>query len=125
MSLCAVLPGPTSTQTIVSVGYKMGGPRLAALTMLVWALPIVLVMGALKLCLHSPGFTGNRLRAPALCPALAGGLASLVAAFRIGKKVLINWRTGLLFALSALLTFFFRTPWLFPLMLLAGGAWRF
>jgi chromate transporter len=121
MSLCAVLPGPTSTQTIVSVGYKMGGPRLAALTMLVWALPIVLVMGALSFAYTALVSQGIGLELLRFVPALAVGFL-LVAAFRIGKKVLINWRTGLLFALSALLTFFFRTPWLFPLMLLAGGA---
>jgi chromate transporter len=26
MALCSILPGPTSSQTIVSIGYKMGGP---------------------------------------------------------------------------------------------------
>ncbi len=44
MALCSILPGPTSTQTIVSIGYKTGGPVLALLTMLVWALPVLVVM---------------------------------------------------------------------------------
>ncbi|TVR89923.1 MAG: chromate transporter, partial [Spirochaetaceae bacterium] len=35
LALCTMLPGPSSTQTIVSVGYRVGGPRLALLTMLV------------------------------------------------------------------------------------------
>ncbi len=120
MSLCAVLPGPTSTQTIVAVGYKMGGPVLAALTMLVWALPIVAVMGALSLAydILSPGATG--LEALRFVPAMAVGFIA-VAAVRIGKKVLVNRRTMILFAISAVLTFFFRAPWLFPLLLLAGG----
>lgn len=26
MALCSILPGPTSTHTIVSIGYKTGGP---------------------------------------------------------------------------------------------------
>ncbi|NOS92317.1 MAG: chromate transporter, partial [Cyclobacteriaceae bacterium] len=26
-ALCQVLPGPTSTQTITAVGYKLGGPN--------------------------------------------------------------------------------------------------
>ncbi len=29
IALNSVLPGPTSTQTIVSIGYKTGGPGLA------------------------------------------------------------------------------------------------
>ena len=36
VALCSMLPGPTSTQTVVSIGYRTGGPLLALLTMLVW-----------------------------------------------------------------------------------------
>jgi len=32
VALCSMLPGPTSTQTMVSIGYRMGGPVLALLT---------------------------------------------------------------------------------------------
>ena len=35
-ALCQFLPGPTSTQTITSIGFKIGGPNLAYLTLLVW-----------------------------------------------------------------------------------------
>jgi chromate transporter len=121
MSLCAVLPGPTSTQTIVSIGYKLGGPRLAALTMLVWALPIVLVMGALSFAYQWIAGMAGGLDALRFVPAMAVGFIA-VAAVRIGRKVVTGTRSAALFAGSALLSFFFRTPWLFPLMLLAGGA---
>ena len=43
-ALCQVLPGPTSTQTITAVGYKLGGPNLAYLTLLIWMLPSVMIM---------------------------------------------------------------------------------
>ena len=48
IALTGILPGPSSTQTIVSIGYKMGGPWLAFLTMLVWALPVLIVMTILS-----------------------------------------------------------------------------
>ena len=48
IALCSILPGPTSTQTIVAIGYKTGGPLLAFLTMMVWALPVLLVMTLLS-----------------------------------------------------------------------------
>src|SRR5258707_2332902 len=43
-SLCQVLPGPTSTQTLTAIGYKLGGPNLAYLTLLIWILPAVILM---------------------------------------------------------------------------------
>ena len=43
-SFCQILPGPASTQTITAVGFKIGGPRLAFLTVLVWLLPAAMVM---------------------------------------------------------------------------------
>src|SRR6187402_291211 len=45
-SLCQILPGPTSTQTLTAVGFKIGGPNLAYLTLLVWILPAVILMTA-------------------------------------------------------------------------------
>jgi chromate transporter len=33
-ALCQILPGPTSTQTITALGFKIGGPSLAYLTLL-------------------------------------------------------------------------------------------
>ena len=47
--MCQILPGPTSTQTITALGYKIGGSKLAYLTLLVWALPAVLLMTAAAL----------------------------------------------------------------------------
>ncbi len=38
-ALCQILPGPTSTQTVIAIGYKTGGTKLALLTLLVWILP--------------------------------------------------------------------------------------
>jgi chromate transporter len=38
-ALCQILPGPTSTQTITAIGYKIGGTKLAFLTLLIWILP--------------------------------------------------------------------------------------
>jgi len=38
-ALCQILPGPTSTQTITAIGFRLGGPNLAYLTLLVWIIP--------------------------------------------------------------------------------------
>src|SRR5690554_6527249 len=44
IGLYALVPGPSSTQTITAIGYYIGGKWLAILTFLVWALPAIIVM---------------------------------------------------------------------------------
>lgn len=121
VALCSILPGPTSTQTIVAVGHKVGGPALGLLTMLVWALPVLVVMTLLSflygfLALVNLSGEGVRYIGP-----LAVGFI-VVAAFRIGKKVVTDKLTLFLMLFAAVTTYFFRQPWIFPLVLLAGGA---
>ncbi|MDT2768510.1 chromate transporter [Globicatella sulfidifaciens] len=48
IALTSILPGPSSTQTIIAMGYKMGGVPLALLTMVVWSLPVLVIMTALS-----------------------------------------------------------------------------
>ena len=119
-ALCSMLPGPTSTQTIVSVGYKMGGPALALLTMAVWALPVLVLMtlaSFLYAMLESRGLSGSVLRY--IGPVAVGFI--LYATVRIGRKVVKDVPTTLLFASAAVTTYFVRAPWVFPLVLVIGG----
>ncbi|AHC16129.1 chromate efflux transporter [Salinispira pacifica] len=120
LGLCSMLPGPTSTQTIVSVGYKQGGRILAVLTLVVWALPILIAMGALSFFYASMESYEGLQRSLRFVGPMALGFI-IVAAFRIGRKVIKDLFTGLIFAASALITFFFSMPWIFPLVLVAGG----
>ena len=121
IALCSVLPGPTSTQTIVAIGYRTGGPLLAFLTMLVWALPVLAAMTALSFLyqfLAAREVSEDILR---FIGPLAVGFI-IVAAFRIGRKVVTDTTTALLMILGAVATWFIRDPWIFPLVLVIGGA---
>ncbi|MDY0211264.1 MAG: chromate transporter [Acholeplasma sp.] len=44
IGLYTLVPGPSSTQTITAIGYHVGGPMLAVLTFLVWAMPAPLIV---------------------------------------------------------------------------------
>ena len=121
IGLTGILPGPSSTQTIVAIGHKIGGPLLALLTMLVWAFPVLVIMTILS-------FSGQLLSTLHISqdifryigPMAVGFI--LVAAYRIGRKVIINQITLFLFLLGAITTYFIREPWIYPLVLLLGGA---
>jgi chromate transporter len=120
IALCSILPGPTSTQTMVSIGYKMGGPALAFLTMLVWALPVLSVMTFLSFIyqvLDNLNLSGQGLRY--IGPMAVGFI--IVAAFRIGRKVVTDKVTIALFLFGGITTYFVRDPWIFPLVLIIGG----
>lgn len=120
IALCSILPGPSSTQTIVSIGYKMGGPLLAFLTMLVWALPVITVMTLLSFIyqfLNSKNISEAGLRY--IGPMAVGFI--VVAAYRIGVKVVTDKITIGLFLLGAITTYFIREAWVFPLVLIIGG----
>ena len=121
IALCSILPGPTSTQTIVAIGYRAGGPLLALLTMLVWALPVLAAMTALSFLyqfLAAREISEDVLRF--IGPMAVGFI--IVAAFRIGRKVVTDTTTALLMIFGAVTTWFIRDPWIFPLVLVIGGA---
>ena len=120
IALCSILPGPTSTQTIVAVGYRTGGPTLALLTMLVWALPVLTVMAFLSflyrfLELRNIPFDVLRFIGP-----MAVGFI-IVAAIRIGRKVVVDAQTAVLMVFGAVTTYFIRSPLIFPIVLVIGG----
>ena len=120
LALTSILPGPTSTQTITAVGYKLGGPLLALLTLLVWALPAILVMSTLSFLyqlLQRWEISSSILRY--IGPMAVGFI--FLAAYRIGKKVITDALTIILFLVGLVTTYFIRTPWIFPSVLLFGA----
>jgi len=115
-ALCSVLPGPTSTQIITAVGFRRGGPILAYATLLVWIAPAVFIM-----TLAAFGMTYLRNKAILLYVLPVGIGMMLQASFTMAKKVI----TGILYILICLATILtglvYKTPYLFPSVLLVGG----
>jgi chromate transporter len=118
-SLCQILPGPTSTQTITAIGFRLGGPNLAYLTLLVWILPAVLLMtsAALGITYIDKVALANLTRF--IKP--MGVAFILYAAFAIGTKVIKSKTSIVLLILSAIAAYFFRSPYTTPIWILLGG----
>lgn len=120
IALTGILPGPSSTQTIVSIGHKVGGPLLALLTMIVWALPVLIIMSILSFLsdfLKRVNINQDGLR---LIGPMAVGFIVL-ASYRIGRKIIKDKLTLGLFFFGLISTYFFRYTWVFPLVLFIGG----
>ncbi|MCY7359535.1 MAG: chromate efflux transporter [Rudanella sp.] len=119
-ALCQVLPGPTSTQTVTALGFKIGGPNLAYLTLLVWCLPAVSIMTAFGMLVDHLQDQHQSLRFARFIQPMAVGFL-IVAGYRIARKVIQN-QSGLVLAILAALTAFaFRSPYVTPIVILAGG----
>jgi chromate transporter len=120
IALCGVLPGPSSTQTMVSIGYKVGGMKLAWLTLLVWALPAMAIMTLFSFVYQLFDFSDTFQNGIRYLGPMAVGFI-VAAAFGIGKKVVKDKLTFFLLIIGALVTYFYRSPWIFPAILILGG----
>jgi chromate transporter len=119
-SLCQILPGPSSTQTLTAVGYKIGGPNLAYLTLLVWALPSVLFMAFIGIFLTNIQEKSWSLEFTRFIQPMAVGFVSY-AAYTITLKT-VSTKSGLFIMMgAALISYFVQSPFIFPVILLVAG----
>jgi chromate transporter len=115
-ALCAMLPGPTSTQTITALGYKIGGPNLAYITLLVWITPAVAIMTAAAFGMT---YLRNRDLIRFIQPM---GVAFIIhAGYVLGQKVIKNQAGIILMLVSALFAFYYQSPYVCPIALIVGG----
>ncbi len=118
-ALCQVLPGPTSTQTITAIGFRLGGASLAYLTLLVWILPgtLLMTLAALGVTYVEKDQLTNLTRF--IKPM---GVAFIIfAAFSIGVKVIKTKISIFLMLLAAIAAFVFPSPYITPIWILLGG----
>ena len=120
MALCSFLPGPTSTQVITGIGLERGGRSLALLTLGVWALPMILLMGCLSFIPQVFSFSNSfPVWLEFLVPMAAGFVAW--AAWQIGRKVVTDKLSVALWAQGVGVVLMSGSPWGIPLILLSGG----
>jgi chromate transporter len=120
-SLCQVLPGPSSTQTLTAVGFKIGGPNLAYLTLFFWAMPSILFMTIMGILLSSIQEKNWSLEFTRFIQPMAVGFVSY-AAYTISLKT-VTTKTGVvLMVAAAIASYYIQTPFVFPVILLVAGA---
>ncbi len=119
-SLCQILPGPASTQTLTAIGFKIGGPNLAYLTLLVWITPAVLLMTAAAIAMSSIQTKNLSLEFTRFIQPIAVGFVSY-GAYVISLKT-VSSKTGIaLMMMAGIVSYFIQTPFVFPFILLIAG----
>ncbi len=121
-SLCSMLPGPTSTQTITTIGYKMGGPTLAFFTLAIWILPACLLMGGAAIILSNLTLDNPKLNFLKYLEPMASGFI-IYAAYRfIQIFITRKFHWALLIGTAFIgIRFQLGSPYIIPFALLAGG----
>jgi chromate transporter len=120
-SLCSMLPGPTSTQTITAIGFRKGGPMLAFLTLATWVLPASLLMLAFAIIVHRFAINNPKLEFLKFIQPMAVGFI-IFAAYRITMLFVVKKYHWALVIVSAAAGIIAQTPLVFPLLLLLGGS---
>ncbi|MCH6232690.1 chromate efflux transporter [Cognataquiflexum rubidum] len=120
-ALCQILPGPTSTQTISAIGYRVGGPSLAYLSLFVWILPATLLMivAAFLIDFLQENTPGALSFAKFIQPMAIGFI--IYAAQKTIFKMVKTTEASVLMMFSTFISFFYNSPFIFPLLLLVGG----
>ncbi len=120
-ALCNMLPGPSSTQLISAIGYRVGGPNLAYLALIVWILPATLLMIlAAILIIFLEENTPGALNFARFIQPMAIGFIIFAAQKTIGKMIQTT-EAMVLVLISTFISFFYSSPYIFPLLLLGGG----
>jgi chromate transporter len=129
-SLCQMLPGPTSTQTITAIGYKFGGPRLAFLTLIIWLLPATILMSFFSLSYTF--LDRGTLSVFKYIQPMAVAFIIIAAIHMVQNVARTKLSVGLMifaFTAAALLRHpaeeYFKTPWIFPIILFLGGLFSY
>lgn len=119
-ALTQVLPGPASTQTLIGIGYKVGGLKLALATFFIWILPSATVMTLAAVSFSMFENNDGFLKVLKFVQPIALGIV-LYGAFNLGKKVLTNEVSIILSIAAVVATFVLRNAYVFPLAILVGG----
>lgn len=121
ISFCQLLPGASSTQTITLIGYKRGGISLAIITLLIWIFPASVIMCSLSFLVHFIDKSALEVDIFKYLQPMAVGFLIFAAwsAYKISVKNTIT--RVIMFCVALLIYLFFKTPWIFPIILVASG----
>ncbi len=118
-ALSQMLPGPSSTQTLVAIAYKLGGLPLAIISFLVWVIPSALIMLIFSIFFIKMGVGQRTANVVFMLKPIAIGFVAY-SAYILTNKVLSNRFSYLLAILSVIITMYFQNAYAFPAVIILG-----
>src|ERR1700760_431676 len=119
-ALSQLLPGPSSTQTLVGIGWKVGGLRLAIITWFIWVLPSATIMCLAAISYKAFADKSRFAEVIRFVQPIAVGIV-VYATYTFANKFL-KTRVSATLAIGAfVVTLILRNAYAFPLLILLGG----
>ena len=118
-ALCQILPGPSSTQTLVAIAYQYGGLTLAILSFLIWILPSAILMAVFAICYAHLELSNLAAKYIFVLGPMAIGFIAY-SAYVLTKNVLGNRISYGLAIFAIALTLIIRNAYVFPLVLICS-----
>jgi chromate transporter len=120
IALSQVLPGPSSTQTLVGLAWKVGGRTLAILTFLIWILPSATIMCLAAISYKMLANRGQIHEVLRFIQPMAVGIVAY-ATYTFAHRFLKTKVSRMLAVGSVIVTLILQNPYAFPLLILLGG----
>ncbi len=119
-ALSQILPGPSSTQTLVGIAWKVGGLRLALITFLIWVLPSATMMCMAAISFKM--FVSREHFADVLrfIQPIAIGIVAY-ATYTFAYKFLKSRVSSMLAIGSLITTLILQNAYAFPILIMIGG----
>nr|WP_237488162.1 chromate efflux transporter [Hufsiella ginkgonis] len=119
-ALAQVLPGPSSTQTLVGVAYKVGGIPLSLITFLLWILPSAALMSFFAISYEELDKIKQFGQIMQFVQPIALGIVAY-AGYSLARRILVT-KTSMWLAFAAVIvTMILRNAYVFPILILLGG----
>jgi chromate transporter len=119
-ALTQLLPGPSSTQTLVGIAYKVGGLWLSVLTFLIWVIPSASILCFAAIMLSFLDDKNKFIQIMRYVQPIAVGIVGY-AAYVLAKSVLKSDISIWLAATAVIVTLILRNAYVFPILILLGG----
>ncbi|NHA03054.1 chromate efflux transporter [Mucilaginibacter sp. HC2] len=119
-ALSQVLPGPSSTQTLVGIAWKVGGLRLALITFLIWILPSAAIMAMAAISYKIFANHAQFAHIISYIQPMAVGIVAY-ATYSFAHRFLKTRVSTMLAIASFIATLILQNAYAFPLLVLLGG----
>lgn len=119
-ALTQILPGPSSTQTLIGIAYKVGGIWLSILTFLIWVIPSAAILCFAAIMFSFLDDKNKFIQIMSYVQPIAVGIVGY-AAYVLARSVLKSDISIWLAGTAVIVTLILRNAYVFPILILLGG----